>query len=133
GQRWLPARFREGGRRAERRGIGAMKHIGGGVYEQTFDDDGPPADCWIFEDLVYVHKRHVAAVGFDRDDMTMSPITYDEMRPGCYDPKARLDDMDIDGVEASLCFPTMPRFCGQTFAEAKDKEPALACVEADND
>ena len=27
--------------------------------------------------------------GFDRDDMTMSPITYDEMRPGCYEPKAR--------------------------------------------
>ena len=29
------------------------------------------------------------SVGFDRDDMTMSPITYDEMRPGCYEPKAR--------------------------------------------
>ena len=65
--------------------------------------------------------------------MTLSPITYDEMRPGCYDPKARLDDMDIDHVEASLCFPTFPRFCGQTFAEAKDKELALACVRAYND
>ena len=79
------------------------------------------------------HKRHVAAVGFDRDDMTMAPITYDEMRPGCYDPKARLEDMDLDGVESSLCFPTIPRFCGQTFAEAKDKELALACVQAYND
>ena len=36
--------------------------------------------------------------------------------------------MDVDGVEASLCFPTIPRFCGQTFAEAKDKDLALACV-----
>ena len=57
--------------------------------------------------------------------MTLSPITYDEMRPGCYDPKARLEDMDVDHVEASLCFPTFPRFCGQTFAEAKDKDLAL--------
>ena len=57
------------------------------TYEQTFDPDGPQADCWVYEDLVYINKRHVAAVGFDRDDMTMSPITYDEMRPGCYEPE----------------------------------------------
>ena len=112
------------GPHVERRGIGTMRHIGGGAYEQTFDDDGPKADCWVYEDLVYINKRHVAAVGFDRDDMTMSPITYDEMRPGCYDPKARLDDMDMNWVEASLCFPTFPRFCGQTFLEAKDRELA---------
>ena len=65
--------------------------------------------------------------------MTLSPITYDEMRPGCYEPKARLEDMDVDHVEASLCFPTFPRFCGQTFAEAQDKDLALACVRAYND
>ena len=80
--------------------------------------DGPQADCWIYEDLVYINKRHVAAVGFDRDDMTMSPITYDEMRPGCYEPKARIEDMEMNHVEASLSFPTFPRFCGQTFLEA---------------
>ena len=132
-QTWLPEKFREAGPRSERRGIGSMRHIGGGAYEQTFDPDGPQADCWVYEDLVYINKRHVAAVGFDRDDMTMSPITYDEMRPGCYEPKARLEDMDINHVEASLSFPTFPRFCGQTFAEAKDKELAEACVRAYND
>ncbi len=130
---WLPERFKERGPRSERRGIGSMRHIGGGTYEQTFDEDGPKADCWIYEDLVYINKRHVAAVGYDRDDMTMSPITYDEMRPGCYDPAARLADMDLNWVEASLCFPTFPRFCGQTFTEASDKELALACIQAYND
>jgi predicted TIM-barrel fold metal-dependent hydrolase len=130
---WLPAAYRERGPRVERRGIGTMEYAGGGTYRQTFDPDGPPADCWIYEDLVYVHKRHVAAVGFDRDDMTMSPITYDEMRPGCYDPKARIDDMEMNWVEASLCFPTFPRFCGQTFSEAKDRDLGLACVKAYND
>ena len=130
---WLPARFRDRGPKAERRGIGEMEHIGGGTYRQTFDPDGPQADCWVYEDLVYINKRHVAAVGFDRDDMTMSPITYDEMRPGCYDPKARIADNEANWVEASLCFPTFPRFCGQTFLEAKDKELAEACVVAYND
>jgi len=132
-QTWLPEKFKERGPRSERRGIGTMRHIGGGTYEQTFDPDGPKADCWIYEDLVYINKRHVASVGFDRDDMTMSPITYDEMRKGCWDPKARLEDMDVNWVEASLCFPTFPRFCGQTFTEAKDKELSLACVKAYND
>ena len=132
-EEWLPQRFREKGPKVERRGIGAMRHVGGGSYEQAFDPDGPQADCWLFEDLVYIHKRHVAAVGFDRDDMTMSPITYDEMRDGCYDPKARVEDMQLNHVEASLCFPTFPRFCGQTFTEAKDRELGEACVYAYND
>jgi predicted TIM-barrel fold metal-dependent hydrolase len=129
---WLPERFREAGPHVERRGIGTMRHIGGGTYEQTFDPSGPLADCWVYEDLVYINKRHVAAVGFARDDMTMSPITYDEMRAGCYDPKARLADMDINWVEASLSFPSFPRFCGQTFLEGKDRELAEACVYAYN-
>ncbi|MDQ1372738.1 MAG: hypothetical protein QOJ09_76, partial [Actinomycetota bacterium] len=132
-QQWLPADLRDRGPRIERRGIGSMQHVGGGTYAQTFDPDGPPADCWIYEDLVYIHKRHVAAVGFDRDDMSMSPITYDEMRPGCYEPKARVEDMEMNWVDASLCFPTFPRFCGQTFSEGKDKELGLACVRAYND
>jgi predicted TIM-barrel fold metal-dependent hydrolase len=131
--RWLPAAYRDRGPRVERRGIGTMRHIGGGQYEQTFDADGPKADCWLFEDLVYIHKRHVAAVGFDRDDMSMSPITYDEMRPGCYEPKARVEDNDMNWVDASLCFPTFPRFCGQTFTEAKDHDLGLACIRAYND
>ena len=34
---------------------------------------------------------------------------------------------------ASLNFPSFPRFCGQLFWEAKDKELALLCVKAYND
>ena len=130
---WLPVRFREAGPRIERRGIGSMRHVGGGAYEQTFDPEGPPADCWVFEDLVYIHKRHVAAVGYSRDEMTMTPMTYDEMRPGCYEVGARISDMTMNHVEKSLCFPTFPRFCGQTFTEAKDRDLGLACVKAYND
>ncbi len=109
-ERWLPAKFRAAGPHVERRGIGEMAHIGGGVYEQSFDESGPKADCWVYEDLVYINKRHVAAVGFDRDDMTMSPITYDEMRPGCYDPKVahRRHGDELGRVVAVL--PHVPAF-----------------------
>jgi predicted TIM-barrel fold metal-dependent hydrolase len=132
-QTWLPEKYRADGPRIERRGVGGMKHIGGGTYEQEFTDDGRPADCWVFGDLVYIHKRHVAAVGYSRDEMTMTPMTYEEMRPGCYDPKARVEDQEINHVEASLCFPTFPRFCGQTFTEHPDRDMGLACIKAYND
>ena len=132
-QAWLPERLRERGPHIERHGLGALKMVGPAVYEYELDDDAPPCDIWFYEGQMYPHKRHVAAVGFDRDDMSLSPITYDEMRAGCYDPKARLEDMDINWVEASLSFPTFPRFCGQTFLEAEDRELAMACVLAYND
>ena len=65
--------------------------------------------------------------------MKITAITYEEMRKGCWDPKARLEDMDANWTEAQMCFPSFPRFCGQTFLEADDKDLALLCVKAYND
>ena len=55
------------------------------------------------------------------------------MIPGCYDPAARIKDMDLDGVEAALCFPSFPGFGGGVFYRADDKDLALLCVQAWND
>ena len=55
------------------------------------------------------------------------------MRPGCYDPMARLEDMDRAGILASLCFPTITRFCGQLFMEASDREFGFVCLQDYND
>ena len=55
------------------------------------------------------------------------------MRPGCYDPKARLEDMDRAGMLASLCFPTITRFCGQLFMDASDREFGFECLQHYND
>jgi predicted TIM-barrel fold metal-dependent hydrolase len=132
--RWLPARYRDRGPRVERRGVRKISFAGAAAYKEEFDDESPhKADVWVYENLVYTHKRMVAAVGYPRAEMTMTPITYDDMRPGCYDPAERLHDMDLNWVDASACYPTFPRFCGQTFAEATDKEVAMACVVAYND
>ena len=132
-QTWLPEKFKADGPKVVRRGVRDIKFAGAAVYKEEFDDDAPTkADTWVYEDLVYTHKRMVAAVGYPRTEMTMTPITYDDMRPGCYDPKERLVDMDVNWIEASVCYPTFPRFCGQTFSEGKDKALGLACVEAYN-
>jgi predicted TIM-barrel fold metal-dependent hydrolase len=133
-EQWLPAEYRDRGPKVVRRGIREIDYVGTASYVEHFDDDSPiKVDCWIYEDLVYTHKRMVAAAGYPKEEQTLTPITYDDMRPGCYDPKARLADMDVSWVEASMCFPTLPRFCGQTFAEGHDKELGLACVKAYND
>jgi predicted TIM-barrel fold metal-dependent hydrolase len=55
------------------------------------------------------------------------------MIPGCYDPAARVKDMDVDGVEAALCFPSFPGFGGGAFFRAKDRDLALMCLQAWND
>jgi predicted TIM-barrel fold metal-dependent hydrolase len=76
----------------------------------------------------------VAAVGLDTSIIDSEPMMFSEMRPGCYDLSARLKDMDLDGVQTSLCFPnSFVRFCGQRFLEAEDRNLALLCVRAYND
>ena len=61
------------------------------------------------------------------------PKTYADMLPGCYDPAQRSKDMLDNGVVASLCFPTLPRFGGTLFFEFEDKILADLCVKAYND
>ena len=77
------------GPKVVRRGIREIDYVGTASYVEHFDDDSPTkVDCWLYEDLVYTHKRMVAAVGYPKEEMTLTPITYDDMRKGCYDPIA---------------------------------------------
>jgi predicted TIM-barrel fold metal-dependent hydrolase len=128
----LPAKFKEVGPRVERHPVAEMTFVGG-KFAYKMGTEGPLADWWVFEDKAIPHTRLAAAVGVPREEVTVTPITYEDMRPGCYDQKARLEDMDANWTEAQMCFPTMPRFCGQTFTEMKDRELGLLCVQAYND
>jgi predicted TIM-barrel fold metal-dependent hydrolase len=128
----LPAKYKDVGPRVERHPLGEMTFVGG-KFAYAPGTDGDPCDWWHYEDLLIPHTRLSAAVGFDRDDVKITAITYDEMRKGCWDPEARIEDMDANWTEAQMCFPSFPRFCGQTFLEASDRELALLCVKAYND
>ena len=127
----LPAKYHDVGPRTIKE-RGNMQFVGG-VFSYEPDDEGELCDWWLYEDLKVPQTRLSAAVGFDRDEVKVTGITYEEMRKGCWDPKARVEDMDANWTEAQMCFPSFPRFCGQTFMEASDKELADLCVKAYND
>src|SRR2546425_1036586 len=131
----LPAKFQDTGPRVIRAPVKEISFIGGKFTAVPGDpgDPGDPVDWWFYEDLRRPLIRLDASVGHDRDDVTVEGTTYDWMRPGAHQVKPRLEDMDTNWIEASLCFPTFPRFCGQTFTEASDRELGLLCVKAYND
>lgn len=131
----LPKKYLESGPRIVRAPVKEMEFVGG-KFTAIPDDlgaAGDPVDWWFYEELRRPLLRLDTSVGYAREDITLKGITYQDMRPGSFLVPDRLTDMDINHVEASLCFPTMPRFCGQTFTEASDKELALLCVRAYND
>src|SRR5262249_42620155 len=109
----LPARFRETGPRMVDDGQSCTWH-----YEGTVDD---------------AFKYLSTMAGVPHEEYTKTPRHPEQFRPGCLDPAERVKDMDIDGVQAQLCFPSYPRFAGTRFLFGKDKELALLCVQAYND
>ena len=127
----LPARYLDRAPRIER-DRADFSFLGGRFLSEKGVAHGEWCDWWIYDDLVYPFARISAAVGFD--DLRNTPVTFDEIRPGCWKQKERLADMDANHVDVSICFPNvLPRFCGQTFLERKDKELAELCVRAYND
>ena len=127
----LPAKYQDRAPRVVRdRGV---FHIKGGSFSfEKGHPDGDWGDWWLYDDLVYPFPKLSAAVGFDNLDA--EPVTFDQIRPGCWKQKERLEDMTANHVDASICYPNvLPRFCGQAFLERQDKELALLCVRAYND
>ena len=90
-------------------------------------------DGWVYDGKRYPSSGLSAVAGKTKEEFSPEPLPYAEMRPGCYDSKARLEDMDRAGILASLCFPTITRFCGQLFMEASDREFGLECLKIYND
>src|ERR1700760_3157845 len=90
-------------------------------------------EYWVYDGKRMPHSGLSAVVGKSKEEFSPEPLPYAEMRPGCYNAEARVEDMNLSGVLASLCFPSLPRFCGQLFYEAKDREFGLQCLKIYND
>ena len=73
--------------------------------------------------------------GLPFEDRGWDPVRFDEMRSGAWDIKARVADMDINGVYASVNFPSyLVGFGGGRLQTVTpDHELALAAVHAYND
>ena len=91
-------------------------------------------ELWEYEGVLYPQIGINAISGRLKDQWNMEPARFDEMRRGCWDIDARVHDMDLDGVYASLCFPSLiAGFAGAVFSQSRDQELGLACVRAWND
>ncbi|MDA8048133.1 MAG: amidohydrolase family protein [Actinomycetota bacterium] len=90
-------------------------------------------DYWVYDGKRYPSSGLSACAGKAKEEFSPEPLPYSEMRPGCYDAKARIEDMDRAGILASLCFPTITRFCGQLFMEASDREFGFEMLQHFND
>ncbi len=106
----LPAKFKD---RAPR-----MEH-----FEQ--------GDAWVLEGVKDpINFGSNAAAGIPLNERS-AWIRWEDIRPGGYDPKARLLEMDVDLVDAAVLYPT-PRISHLMIANP-DPEFHLAMVQAYND
>lgn len=128
----LPAKYKDVGPRIVHEPRGTMNLVDG-AWIETPGDSKEMAAWWHYEDHRYQTKLIIACPGMAPKDVQAVGVTYDEIKPACFQPKARIADMDENHVEASLCFPNYPRFCGQLFSERKDLELGKLCLEAYND
>jgi predicted TIM-barrel fold metal-dependent hydrolase len=94
--------------------------------------DGAP--WWQVDDQQIPILMLNGASGRAMQEWSLSSQTYDEMRLGVWDSKARLLDMDLTGVWSSLCFGSaIWGFAGTRFSKMRDPEVGLACLQAYND
>ena len=93
-----------------------------------------PADLWISRAPERFRDRVPRVERGPDGDMWVTPgvrsFPYREPSPGAYEAKARVDDLDADGVDAEVLFPNT----GPDFARAsEDPEFHLAMVQIYND
>jgi predicted TIM-barrel fold metal-dependent hydrolase len=93
------------------------------------------AEVWVYDGQDFPNVGFNAVVGRPVSEYSFEPSRFDEMRRGAWDIDARVHDMDLNGVYASLNFPSsLAGFAGQRYQlGVSDPELALAVVRAAND
>ena len=104
----------------------------GRTWTLAEDDSGPWADCWSYDGALFPIVRTLGAISYPRDRDLEGAATFDDSVLAATSGRPA-GDLDANYTEASICFPTFPRFCGQTFLEASERDLAAACVQAYND
>jgi predicted TIM-barrel fold metal-dependent hydrolase len=96
-----------------------------------FDSDDVP--YWVIDGSRLPIIVNNGAVGRPMDEWGVVPSQYDDFRRGVFDPTARLIDMDLVGIWASLCFGSAVwGFAGWRFSKMSDQEAGLEALRAYN-
>jgi hypothetical protein len=95
-------------------------------------EDG--SQTWLYDGVELPNVGFNAVVGRPVEEWRMEPARFDEMRRGAWDIDERIHDMDLNGIYASVNFPSfLPGFAGQRLQQVtKDPELAMASVRAWN-
>jgi predicted TIM-barrel fold metal-dependent hydrolase len=111
-----------------------------GRVPAKFADDAPrivedsDGSCyWVYDGLRLPNIGLNAVAGRPNDEWGFEPSRFEDMRAGCYDVDARVDDMNASGVLASLCFPSFPTISGALFTFQGRREVSEVMVRAYND
>jgi len=89
-------------------------------------------DMWIFDGGKGKWPVGLTAVaGLSFFDYKPMGITYETMRPGSFDTKARLADMDADGIYAQVLYPSVTLKGAKIYSD--DRELQTLCVRAYNE
>jgi predicted TIM-barrel fold metal-dependent hydrolase len=89
-------------------------------------------DLWIFDGGKERWPVGLTAVaGLSYFDYRPMGITYESMRPGSFDTKARLQDMDADGIFAQVLYPSVTLKGAKIYSDERDLQ--MACVRAYNE
>ena len=91
------------------------------------------SEVWTYEGREIPNIGLNAVAGRPPTEYGIDPVSYDQMRPGCYRTRERIEDMDANGTLGAMCFPSFPQFAGQLFGLSTDKDVGLALVRAYND
>ncbi len=89
--------------------------------------------AWVLDSLVLPDIAVNAVAGRPVEEQYVEPLRFDMIRRGTWDIEARIADMDLDGVYASLNFPSALGFGGVRLTMLDDAEFVLALVRAYND
>jgi len=89
---------------------------------------------WEFDGERYTQVAMNAVAGRKREFIKVEPVNFEDIRPGCWDINARVKDQDLNGVWASVNFPSqITGFCGRVFSLASDRDLGVAVTRAWND
>ena len=89
-------------------------------------------DVWVAGGARLAIPGQSAMAGFD-GTLPDHPLTYDDMPRAAWDPRARVEFMDSQGIWAQVLYPNVGGFGGGYWVDLDDRELALACVQAYND
>ena len=96
-------------------------------------EDADGREQWWYGDLPGRNLGLNAVAGKPREYFNLDASRYDEMRPGCYDVDARVQDMNAGGHLAGLNFPNWTGFAGQVLQNGPDRDVNLVMIQAYND